>query len=47
MKKKHRSGKIAILVVDGELVTSRKPADIPAFNDRMLKAFGSREKRRG
>jgi protease I len=30
------------VVVDGSLVTSRKPADIPAFNDRMLKAFGSR-----
>jgi putative intracellular protease/amidase len=30
------------VVVDGILVTSRKPADIPAFNNRMLKAFGSR-----
>jgi putative intracellular protease/amidase len=30
------------VVVDGGLVTSRKPADIPAFNGRMLRAFGSR-----
>jgi protease I len=30
------------VVVDGDLVTSRKPADIPAFNGRMLRAFGSR-----
>ena len=29
------------VVVDGDLVTSRKPADIPAFNNRMLKAFGA------
>jgi protease I len=29
------------VVVDGDLVTSRKPADIPAFNSRMLKAFGA------
>jgi protease I len=35
------------VVVDGTLVTSRKPADIPAFNERMLKAFGSARKRRG
>lgn len=27
--------------VDGRLVTSRKPADIPAFNDRMLHAFAN------
>lgn len=27
--------------VDGRLVTSRKPADLPAFNDRMLHAFAS------
>jgi protease I len=33
------------VVVDGDLVTSRKPADIPAFNIRMLKAFGSSGKR--
>ena len=34
------------VIVDGDLVTSRKPADIPAFNSRMLKAFGSRKKNR-
>jgi protease I len=28
------------VVVDGALVTSRKPADIPAFNSRLLRAFG-------
>lgn len=33
------------VVVDGELVTSRKPADIPAFNARVLKAFGAGGKR--
>lgn len=27
--------------VDGRLVTSRKPADLPAFNDRMLHVFAS------
>jgi protease I len=27
------------VVVDGQLVTSRKPADIPAFNSRILKSF--------
>ncbi len=27
------------VVVDGRLVTSRKPADIPAFNQEMLKLF--------
>jgi protease I len=26
------------VVVDGELVTSRKPDDIPAFNEKMLEA---------
>jgi protease I len=35
-----------VVVVDGELVTSRKPSDIPVFNDRMLRAFGSRAKAR-
>jgi protease I len=34
------------VVVDGRLVTSRKPADIPAFNLQMLKAFGSGKSRR-
>jgi protease I len=29
------------VVVDRSLVTSRKPADIPAFNVEMLKAFGA------
>jgi protease I len=33
------------VVVDRDLVTSRKPSDIPQFNDRMLKAFGARRKR--
>ena len=28
-------------VVDRNLVTSRKPADLPAFNQRMLSLFGS------
>lgn len=28
------------VVVDGNLVTSRKPSDIPAFNREMLKLFG-------
>jgi protease I len=28
-------------VVDGRLVTSRKPADIPAFNDKMIDVFGA------
>lgn len=27
--------------VDQKLVTSRKPADLPAFNDKMLSTFGS------
>jgi len=31
------------VVVDGQLVTSRKPADIPAFNREVIKLFaGSR-----
>jgi protease I len=30
------------VVVDGNLVTSRQPADIPAFNRSILKAFGGR-----
>ena len=29
-----------VVVVDGNLVTSRKPADIPVFNRHILKAFG-------
>jgi protease I len=28
------------VVVDGNLVSSRKPDDIPAFNREMLKVFG-------
>lgn len=28
------------VVVDGQLVTSRKPADIPAFNREVIKLFG-------
>lgn len=28
-------------VVDGKLVTSRKPLDIPAFNRAMIEVFGS------
>jgi protease I len=35
------------VIVDGSLVTSRKPADIPAFNNRMLKAFAQGTKRQG
>jgi len=30
------------VVVDRALITSRKPADIPAFNAEMLKAFGAK-----
>lgn len=30
------------VVVDGILVTSRKPADIPVFNDRMIALFASK-----
>ena len=30
------------VVVDKNLVTSRKPADIPAFNREMLRAFAQR-----
>ena len=29
------------VVVDGGLVTSRKPADLPAFNRKMLEEFGA------
>ena len=29
------------VVVDGRLVTSRKPDDLPAFCDKMVEAFGS------
>ena len=29
------------VVVDGNLVSSRKPADIPAFNRAMIELFGS------
>ena len=28
------------LVTDGNLTTSRKPEDIPAFNRRMIEEFG-------
>jgi protease I len=28
------------VVVDGELVTSRKPADLPAFNREIARLFG-------
>jgi protease I len=35
------------VIVDGSLVTSRKAADIPALNKRMLRAFGEWEKRGG
>ena len=28
------------VVVDGRLVTSRKPDDIPAFNREMIRVFG-------
>ena len=27
------------VVVDGKLVTSRKPDDIPAFNEKMIEMF--------
>jgi protease I len=30
------------VVVDGNLVSSRKPADIPAFNDKMLALLSAR-----
>jgi deglycase len=33
------------VVVDGGLVTSRKPADIPRFNAAMVKAFGGQPRR--
>ena len=32
-------------MVDGDLVTSRRPADLPAFNQRMLVEFGEGMKR--
>jgi protease I len=32
------------VIVDGRLVTSRKPSDIPAFNKQMLKAFAVRKR---
>jgi protease I len=32
----------AEVVVDGELVTSRKPADLPVFNRRMIELFSER-----
>jgi protease I len=31
------------VVVDGKLVTSRKPDDLPAFNDKMLEEFAEGE----
>jgi putative intracellular protease/amidase len=33
-------------VVDGRLVTSRKPDDIPAFNQHMIELFGREAGRR-
>jgi len=33
-------------VVDGNMVTSRKPEDIAAFNREMLKLFGAAKSRR-
>src|SRR2546421_312728 len=33
--------------VDGNLVTSRKPDDIPAFNEKMLELFAQAGARRG
>jgi protease I len=32
------------VVLDGRLVTSRKPDDIPAFNQKMIELFEQREK---
>ena len=29
------------MVVDGNLTTSRKPDDLPAFTEKMLEAFGA------
>ena len=29
------------VAVDGGLITSRKPADLPAFNERMIEAFAA------
>ena len=34
------------VVRDGELVTSRKPDDIPAFNDKMIQVFAESASRR-
>ena len=34
------------VIVDAGLVTSRKPADIPAFNKQMLKAFAAGKRSR-
>jgi deglycase len=33
------------VVVDGELVSSRRPDDIPAFNREMIKLFSRVERR--
>jgi protease I len=33
-----------VVVVDGNLITSRKPSDIPTFNRQILKAFGAQRK---
>ena len=30
------------VVVDGKLITSRKPDDLPAFNCALIKVFGER-----
>ena len=34
------------VVIDGRLVTSRKPDDIPAFNQKMIELFAQREEPR-
>ena len=35
-----------VCVVDGRLVTSRKPDDIPEFNRHMLEVFAGKAERR-
>ena len=35
-----------VCVVDGRLVTSRKPDDIPEFNRHMLEVFASKAEQR-
>ncbi len=39
LKTPARSGGTEEVVVDGKLVTSRKPDDIPAFNKKMIEVF--------